>query len=395
MPDAKIIQKMKGKQQVLFETKMNGLYQIALPCDAQSLLVEAKGYRSQILPLNIIEKSENGSFCVPVTLVSIDKQASDQPYFQTDQRHTTLKENKAGKEASTTRMFEITDALTGKHIPAELCLFYTKAGVKDCQNIKAGSAGYETVFREADIIAIEVKSVGYQNYFGNLIMDKLDGKKSNYQIRLSRAANVLTVMVNSDFKVVKCQLIGAKSVELSSFDGIHFFTNVSPETNYTLQVNDNTGLKLATKTFFLKEGINFYAWKMSPKTAVKPTETPLVIQSAAFDNSKRVLYFSKSDYQLREENKLRLDSLAAWLRSDPGHFLKITGHTDNVGPAHLNLTLSEYRAKVAYYYLLQKGADPGKMKYTGAGSNAPDAANDVETNKIKNRRVEIQLLRNP
>ena len=35
------------------------------------------------------------------------------------------------------------------------------------------------------------------------------------------------------------------------------------------------------------------------------------------------------------------------------------------------------------------------MKYAGAGSNAPDAANDVETNKIKNRRVEIQLLRNP
>ena len=397
VPDVMIIYKTKGKQQVLFETKVNGMYQIALPCDAQSVLVEAKGYRSQTLPLNIIEKSANGSFYVPVTIVAIDKQASDQPYFQADQHHVTLREDNTGKEASTVRLFEIVDALTGKNIPAEICLFYTKNGVKDCQKITAGSAGYETVFRETDIVAIEVKSVGYQSYFGNLIMDKLDGKKSNYQIRLSRITNLLTVIINSGSKSVKCQLTGAKPVELSSTDGIHFFTSVLPETSYTLQVSDKTGQMLAAKTFSSKEGINFYALdvKVPAEKPVKTAENRLAIQSVTFDTTKRILYFNKSDYQLSDENKLRLDSLAAWLRSDPAHFLKITGHTDNVGPAHLNYTLSEYRARVTHHYLSEKGADPGKMKYAGAGSNAPDAANDVETNKIKNRRVEIQLLRNP
>ena len=397
VPDAKIIQKVKGKQQILAETKVNGLYQIVLPCDAQSVSVEAKGYRTQTLPFHIIEKSETGNFYVPVKLVAIDKQTSDQPYFQTDQHHVTLRENITGKGASSIRMFETVDALTGKRIAAELCLFYIKTGTRDCQKITSESTGYETVFRETDIVAIEVKSAGYQSYFGNLIMDKLDGKKSNYQIRLSRRINMLSVIVNAGSQNVTCQLNGAKPVALSSSDGIHFFANILPENNYTLQVKDQTGQILATKTLSSKEGINFYSLNVNTtlEKPVRIVQNRLGSLSGTFDTTKRILYFNKSDYQLSDENKLRLDSIAAWLGSDPVHFLKITGHTDNVGPAHLNKTLSEYRARVTHHYLAEKGADPGRMKYAGAGSNVPEAANDLETNKIKNRRVEIQLLRNP
>ena len=357
VPDVMIIYKTKGKQQVMFETKVNGMYQMALPCDAKSVSVEAKGYRPQVIPFHVIEKSEIQSFYVPVTLVAIDKQASDQPYFQADQHHVTLREDNTGKRASSVRMFEIVDAFTGKNIPAELCLFYTKNGVKDCQKIAAGSAGYETVFRETDIVAIEVKSVGYQSYFGNLIMDKLDGKKSNYQIRLSRSTNLLTVIINSDIKSVKCQLTGTKPVALSSLDGIHFFTSILPENSYTLHVSDKTGQILAAKIFSSTEGINFYALdvKVPAEKPIKAAENRLAIQSVTFDTTKRILYFNKSDYKLSDKNKLRLDSIAAWLRSDPAHFLKITGHTDNVGPAHLNYTLSEYRARVTHHYLSEKG----------------------------------------
>ncbi|TDE17093.1 OmpA family protein [Dyadobacter psychrotolerans] len=393
---ATILFKTKEKQQVLFETKMNGLYQISLPCDAQSVVIEAKGYRSQKLPFNIIERLENASFYAPLLLVATDKQISDQPYFQTDQHHVTLNENNTGKQGSTVRVFEIVDALTGKRVAAELCLFYTKTGARDCQQMASGGAGYETTFREADIVAIEVKSAGYQSYFGNLIMDQLDSKKSTYQIRLSRSTNLLSVFINADSKSIKCQLTGDKPVELSSSDGVHFFADILPRKSYTLQINDKTGKTLAAKTFSSKEGINFYALNVNAPAGklAKPIKRPLIMQPGAFDTVKRVLYFKQSDYHLSDENKLRLDSIAAWLSSDPTHFLRITGHTDNTGPANLNHILSEYRARVAYHYLEEKGAARGQMKYTGAGSNSPNAANDIETNKIKNRRVEIQLMKN-
>ena len=67
------------------------------------------------------------------------------------------------------------------------------------------------------------------------------------------------------------------------------------------------------------------------------------------------------------------------------------GHTDNAGNTVTNLNLSNQRAKVVNDYILSKGISQVRMTYKGFGDTKPIVANDNETNKSLNRRVEIKL----
>ncbi|WP_215235771.1 OmpA family protein [Dyadobacter linearis] len=386
-----INQKMKGKSQPLSRTSATGQYQVSLACGAESLTLEAKGFRSQNLPVNPIGQATGNGFQVPVKLVPIDKQASDQPYFQEQQQFVSISNGLSKSVQRATRLFEVTDALTGKNVAAELCLFYTKSGKKDCQQLSAGKSGYEVDFTSSDIVAIEVKAKGYQDYLGNLIMDQLDNKRSKYQIRLSAQFNILSVTVNAAGQKVDCQLSGSNPIALASTDGIHFSSEIPVPGNYKLAVKSESGAILHSKALTASNGMNLYAVKVhSPRIAEKPE-----LLVTAIESKPRTIYFDKSDYKLRAESKPVLDTLASWLNQNPSGYLKIIGHTDNVGNSKLNLTLSEYRARLAYYFLEQRGADVSRVTYTGKGDAFPAAPNDIEANKKKNRRVEIQLFNKP
>lgn len=390
---ALIKQKLNGKENMLSETKTNGLFQINLSCDAKSVLIEAEGYRPQTFAVNYIEKKENESFFLPVSLVAVDKLANDRPYFQQEQKQVTLSKNAPENEHTTTRVFEVLDALSGQRIEADLCLFYTKISKKDCQKIAAKGPGYEVSFRQTDIVAIEVRSTGYDSYFGNLIMDKLDGKKSTYQIRLGRKSNILSVTVHAGSQKVNAVLISEKTIPMLAAGNGFFFANVTAQTTYKLVINQE-GKVVFSKTITTMEGLNLYS--LATELSIKPTSqisSLSIASSVSIHENNRVLYFDRSDYSLRNESRLTLDTLAAWLQRSESHYLSITGHTDNVGPSQRNDILSEYRAKVAYNYLLNKGITPGSMIYRGIGSQKPELPNDVESNKERNRRVEIQLLR--
>lgn len=74
--------------------------------------------------------------------------------------------------------------------------------------------------------------------------------------------------------------------------------------------------------------------------------------------------------------------------------LKIVGHTDNVGNANSNLTLSKGRANSVVQYLTNKGISADRFQVVdGKGSNEPVANNNTEGGRAKNRRVDITLLK--
>ncbi|MCE6991458.1 OmpA family protein [Dyadobacter sp. CY323] len=390
-----INQKMKGKLQPLSRTSAMGQFQASLGCGAEGISLEAKGYRPQILPVNLIGQAESNGFQVPVKLVPIDKQASDQPYFQEQQQFVSLSNGLTNSVQRATRLFEVTDALTGKKVQAELCLFYTKSGKKDCQQLSGEQPGYEVDFTSTDIVAIEVKAKGYQDYFGNLIMDRLDNKKSKYQIRLSAQFSMLSLTVKGGDQKVECQLSGNRPVSMISTDGIHFSSEIPAVGNYQLVVKTKEGAILHSKSLAASSGMNLYAVNIqSARIAEKPARIP-ELPVTAIESTPRTIYFDKSDYKLREKSKIVLDSLASWLSQNPSGYLNMIGHTDNVGNSKLNLTLSEYRARLAYHFLEQRGADVSRVTYTGKGDAFPVAPNDSEANKEKNRRVEIQLWNKP
>jgi len=74
--------------------------------------------------------------------------------------------------------------------------------------------------------------------------------------------------------------------------------------------------------------------------------------------------------------------------------LNIVGHTDNVGNADLNLSLSKSRAEAVVNYLKEKGIPANRFQIVdGKGQSNPVADNNTVSGKALNRRVVITLLK--
>lgn len=70
----------------------------------------------------------------------------------------------------------------------------------------------------------------------------------------------------------------------------------------------------------------------------------------------------------------------------------INGHTDNTGDPAYNVQLSEKRAQAVADWFTSRGLLPGTtLRPQGFGMSQPRAPNSDETNRAKNRRVEIYM----
>lgn len=155
--------------------------------------------------------------------------------------------------------------------------------------------------------------------------------------------------------------------------------------NYRYTASSPEGHLYLRKEMALSPGFNFMDVHI-----VKPAEPANVITT--LPSQAKTVYFVQSSYELTNETKAALDSVAQFLLSQPDKVAHVTGYTDNVGEQEKNLTLSEYRARIVENYLKQRGIKPDQMNVTWKGSNSPAASNDSEQTKIKNRRVEIHIL---
>ena len=112
--------------------------------------------------------------------------------------------------------------------------------------------------------------------------------------------------------------------------------------------------------------------------------------SALLRVTSQVQFETGSD-RLKVASFEALDQVATLMRKYPDFSLRITGHTDNVGNAQANLTLSENRAQVCYEYLISRGIGPSRMKFEGLGGTKPIASNKTVAGRALNRRVEFVL----
>lgn len=86
-----------------------------------------------------------------------------------------------------------------------------------------------------------------------------------------------------------------------------------------------------------------------------------------------------------------LDRSATLLRRSD-KMISVEGHTDNVGNAEYNRSLSEARAKVVYEALRERGINPARMRSRGYAAARPDADNGTAEGRMRNRRTEIFLV---
>lgn len=100
--------------------------------------------------------------------------------------------------------------------------------------------------------------------------------------------------------------------------------------------------------------------------------------------------FESGKSAIKSDSQNIIDELYKMLSSNPALNIIIDGHTDNVGNATSNKTLSEQRATSVKTSLVNKGISAVRIKTFGYGQDKPVADNSTEDGKAKNRRVEIK-----
>jgi outer membrane protein OmpA-like peptidoglycan-associated protein len=103
------------------------------------------------------------------------------------------------------------------------------------------------------------------------------------------------------------------------------------------------------------------------------------------------ILFDVGKATLKPASQLTVAKLAGILMVFPKLNLSIEGYTDSTGSSELNMRLSMERAQSVYKFLMGQGFSSSRMRYQGFGPDNPVAPNDTETNRAKNRRVEVVL----
>lgn len=105
------------------------------------------------------------------------------------------------------------------------------------------------------------------------------------------------------------------------------------------------------------------------------------------------IYFAFNSHQLQPSSFSELDKLAGFMHENDSVFIKITGHTDHLGDYKYNKWLSGKRAEAVVNYLVEEnGVLKSRISFEGKASDEPVASNDTEEGRMKNRRVEFEVL---
>jgi outer membrane protein OmpA-like peptidoglycan-associated protein len=109
-------------------------------------------------------------------------------------------------------------------------------------------------------------------------------------------------------------------------------------------------------------------------------------------NLKNDLLFKTGSATLTDAAKTQLNQIAAIFSKYPEDRVTVVGHTDDVGSAATNQTLSLQRAQAVRSVLLDGGLAASQIDTTGMGEAQPLVPNDSAAHRAKNRRVELKVI---
>lgn len=311
-------------------------------------------------------------FYVPLKLSRIPSQYRDKPYEQETQRHFELGKG-ATEPATFTRKITFVNSETNRPVKAELCLIPTRTGRRECVLVR--EEGYNASFVGMDIIALEVKSAGFYDFYGNLILTDSEKPMGEYQVRL-RPVQVM-VGVGTSSPTDSIQILSDTYKDYLQKISAHAFCLTVPKTGrYLLKMAAYTGHY--QQEVFLQTGLNLIGLSVNSDT----------ICDVLHRGERIIITFPQSSYELSADSKAILDQLANCTQD---RVIAIVGHTEPIGNEKLNKTLSEFRAKMVFNYLIRRGLLSDQLHDSGVGSTQPATSTQLETDRRLNRRVEIFL----
>jgi len=99
--------------------------------------------------------------------------------------------------------------------------------------------------------------------------------------------------------------------------------------------------------------------------------------------------FDTNKWDLKADGQATVREIVAMLKAAPALKIAVEGHTDNVGAAAANKTLSDNRAKAVAGAITAAGIPAARVSAAGFGAERPVADNRSEEGRAKNRRVDL------
>ena len=133
---------------------------------------------------------------------------------------------------------------------------------------------------------------------------------------------------------------------------------------------------------------------VTPDPIVTPDPTPIVtVPTRTYEGTISDYPVNMSDLPVSQKELLK--SIAERLNSSDQLTLVLSGHADKTGSEGYNLSLSRKRAANIKAYLIGQGVSPEKIKIEYYGSSRPIASNETLEGRMKNRRVDIDIVDTP
>jgi outer membrane protein OmpA-like peptidoglycan-associated protein len=145
------------------------------------------------------------------------------------------------------------------------------------------------------------------------------------------------------------------------------------------------------KDGYLFNSINF---NLPAFSEMQEIGTDIIMEKAVVGNKVvlKNIFFDTGKSDLKQESVNELENMRKLLENNPHLKVQINGHTDNVGEAAYNKSLSLKRARSVVDYLIRNGVDVNRVAAIGYGEERPLVSNDDETGGREiNRRTEIEI----
>ena len=211
--------------------------------------------------------------------------------------------------------------------------------------------------------------------------DKKEGTKTsityNYTQDEATAPSFFQIVKNYENAILKT---GGKRIYYNKEAGVATLFTHSAGKDIWVVLNDGAGAKTG----------NFWLYILEIEGMKQDIAAGEMLEAINKTGSVALyINFETGKSTIKPESEKIVDAIAEMLKANPALKISIEGHTDNVGTAPANLTLSENRAKAVLNALVPKGIDKSRLSSKGWGQAKPIGDNKTDDGKAKNRRVEI------
>lgn len=286
------------------------------------------------------------------------------------------------------------ETMAGERIASHLVDLYAKAGPKAVW--RGASALHSNSLMEASEQPDFVDYLPATGFVGS------DTLIAAYAVNREAFSDSLVVVVNVKPRMTKVILsaVNAKTNALipdvewnvsfaQTGKTLQQEKNANGLTELTFEVPADFNLKANAKGFFPVDVVQKLSITNPPIQTLVVSFTPLTKGSTI---TLRNILFETGKARLMPESDETLEQVLEMLRTNQNVRIMIIGHTDNVGKAASNKSLSTRRVESVIDYLVHKGISPNRLEAKGKGSSEPVADNATEEGRQLNRRVELKVL---